>query len=309
MTSTHGRKNSPPGIHAPPRRADRDAPRRHHAPPELLAGRGVDDGDAGVEDHALAEHSPLPHARPLGHHAPAPDVGVVTHHDRGRVGGLEDSADPHPAGQVHTRPDLGARPDGGPRVDHGVGPDAGPDVDVARHEDDATVEERPPPRRRAGDDAHPRRRVTRSSGGACRANSKGPTSMRVHGPEPEEQEDGGLEPGVDHDRGHRRRSPPHGPRRGRGGRWPRSRCARRRCRPGLSSATRAHSSSIWAGRSAIARGYRATPPPPAGGAPPHRPPRRSGRGGPTPPGASPPARCGRRAGPRRYARTPPPASP
>ncbi len=146
-----GQEELAAGVLLATRGADGDAPGRDDAPAELLPGLGVDDRDAGVEDHALGQHGPLPHPGALGHHAAAADVGVVAHHDRRGVGWLEHPADTDSSRQVDAGADLGARAHRGPGVDHGVGTDAGPDVDVARHEDDAPIEERSPARRCAGD--------------------------------------------------------------------------------------------------------------------------------------------------------------
>ena len=89
-------------------------------------------------------------------------------------GRLEHAADADPARQVDVGADLGARTHRRPGVDHGVGADPGADVDVARHHDDARLEEAAPAGRgaRAPPGRPPRR--SRASAGACRRTRTGP---------------------------------------------------------------------------------------------------------------------------------------
>src|ERR1051326_2287244 len=61
-------------------------------------------------------------------------------------GGRRDTPPPPPpAREVPPRPDLRARAHGRPGVHHAALPDAGADVHVARHQDDALLEEAPVP--------------------------------------------------------------------------------------------------------------------------------------------------------------------
>src|ERR1700722_14615799 len=104
----------PARVLAPPAGPDRDAPRRHHAAGDLLAGLGIDDGDGGIEEAPRAQYRPLPDARPAGHHAATADEGIAPPAPGPRVGRLEHAADAHAARQVDALPDLGAGGDGGP---------------------------------------------------------------------------------------------------------------------------------------------------------------------------------------------------
>src|SRR5207253_6177624 len=89
---------------------DRDRPRGDVAATDLLAGLGVDHRDAGVQDHAFAQHGTTSQARALRHHAPAADEAVVLHDHGRRLRGLEHPADADTPGEVDVGADLGARP-------------------------------------------------------------------------------------------------------------------------------------------------------------------------------------------------------
>src|SRR5439155_10595185 len=180
---------------APAARLHDDRSGRHHPPPDLLAGLGVDHRDPLVQDHGLAEHAAGADAGALGDHAAAPDHAVVADHHRRRLRRLEYAADADPAGQVDIGADLSARAHRGPRVDHRVGTDAGPDVDVARHQDHAPAEERAPARRRAGHHPDPLAEIVvleRDLVGVLER----PELDRLHLREAEEQQDRLLEPFV-----------------------------------------------------------------------------------------------------------------
>ena len=105
---------------------------------------------------------------------------------------------PTPPERCTLAADLRARADRRPRVDHRAGADVGADVHVARHEDDASVEERAPPsRRRRG---RPARRPPRSraSAGSCRRTRTG-RARSSPSRELEQQEDRLLQPLVHDD--------------------------------------------------------------------------------------------------------------
>src|SRR5579884_1919827 len=175
--------------------ADRHTPGRYDAPADLLAGLGVVDGDRWAEEDAGADDRPGAHARPLDDHAAAADHALVSDDHRRRLRRLEHPADSHPARQVDVGADLGARAHRRPRVHHGVGPHPGPDVDVARHEDDAPLEVGAPAGRRPGHDPHAGGGVTvleRNLVGVLEGAQLG----RLHGRQPEQQEDGPLQPLV-----------------------------------------------------------------------------------------------------------------
>src|SRR5207249_3554399 len=72
---------------------------------------------------------------------------------------FEHAADANTARQVHIPPDLGPAADGCPGVDHGARADARANVDVARHQDHAGLEEASVARRRGRYDTHPEPRV------------------------------------------------------------------------------------------------------------------------------------------------------
>src|SRR5437660_518332 len=107
-----------------------DAPGRHDAASDLLAGLRVDHRDGGVEDDALADPAALTDTRALGDHGAAADHRVVLDDDRRRLRRLEDTTDADAAGQVPALADLPARADRRPRIDHRVSADTGADVHV-----------------------------------------------------------------------------------------------------------------------------------------------------------------------------------
>src|SRR5215204_6279686 len=59
---------------------------------------------------------------------------------------------------MHVAPDLGPRADRGPRIHHRPTPNVGPDVHVARHNDDARLDESPVPHGPRRHDTHTRGR-------------------------------------------------------------------------------------------------------------------------------------------------------
>src|ERR671921_2007998 len=59
---------------------------------------------------------------------------------------------------MHVAPDLGPRADRGPRIHHRTASDVGPDVHVARHHDDARLDESPVPHGPRRHDTHTRGR-------------------------------------------------------------------------------------------------------------------------------------------------------
>src|SRR5256885_13600470 len=101
------------------------------------------DRRAGGEHYSRAEHRLLLHQDAFDHDAPAADERAVLDDHRSRPGRLEDTSEPHPAGEVHAAPDLGAGADRRPGVDHAARADARPDVHVARHHDGALLDVRP----------------------------------------------------------------------------------------------------------------------------------------------------------------------
>src|SRR5271154_3278047 len=58
-------------VLAPAAGPDGNAPRRHHAPGDLLPRLGVDHGDGGIEETPRPQHRALADAGAAGHHAAA----------------------------------------------------------------------------------------------------------------------------------------------------------------------------------------------------------------------------------------------
>ena len=96
------------GERAGPGGGDRDGPRWHHTPPDLLAAPGLDHRDRPGEDAPGAEHDAVAHPGAVGDDAPAADQALVAHHDRRRTGRLEHAADADAAREVDVPADLGA---------------------------------------------------------------------------------------------------------------------------------------------------------------------------------------------------------
>ncbi len=162
----------------------------------LIAGDVHDRGGRG-DGHVGPEDRPLLHQHTFNQDAAAPDERPVLDHHRPGGGRFEDTADADPSREVDAAPDLGARADRGPGVDHGPASHPGADVDETGHHDHPRLAERT-----VSD--HPRRNHTDPGGrqvflrGDPVVPFERPDLHRLHGTQPEVEEDRPLHPLVDH---------------------------------------------------------------------------------------------------------------
>ena len=164
---------------------------------DLLAGPGVDHRDGAGEDRPGPQYRAVAHPGPLGHDASAADQAVVADHHRHGIGRLQHAADTHPTREVDVSSDLGAGPDGGPCVDHGVIAHIGANVRVAGHHHDSGTLIATPPGLRPGHHPYPALRPARLEGNLV-GELKGAHLDGGHLGLAEQQEDGQLQPLVDH---------------------------------------------------------------------------------------------------------------
>ncbi len=115
-----------------------------------FAGVAVDDLGRRADEGAHREDGALLDDDALDDLAARADEAVILDDDRLGLQGLQDAADPDPAGEVAVLTDLGAGADRRPGIDHRATADMGADIDEARHQDDVRRDIGRAPHDRAG---------------------------------------------------------------------------------------------------------------------------------------------------------------